>query len=415
MSVRKWFESTKIQNHPTWLRRMISDPFSVPPIYGDISAAGGCNHRCLHCAPSILEYKHNYLGLPIFTRFFSEAVELRKTDPDGLGIKSVQFAGEGEPALEKDLDKICAQARMSGIDVAMLSNGIAFTEDRAQAILPSVNIYLQFSVNAGTAETYTAFHQTNPRDWEKLWSNIERVVRLKQELKSNCEIGINMTVTIKGAFNKSRVWVPPNWPEAENLIKRASDAGVDYVCFKPYSQLPQNHETSELFGDMDYEPVLDEIIETGTKLREQYEREGFEVIFRFSRFKEYTTADRGYEVCHSTPTLWFYLQADGLLLSCQNHWLQSSQLASWQNSQFYLGNVRGQSIREIWYGERRRQHLQSMKTFDISVCRKGCHPDKENRYLYWLLGLSKQEQEAELTRLEKQISINGLPHRGNIL
>src|SRR3989344_2609054 len=415
MKIRNWFDSTKVQNHPTWLRRLIKDPFSVPPIYGDISPAGGCNHRCLHCAPSILEYKYNYLGLEFFKKFFREAKELREADPNGLGIRSIQFAGEGEPMLENDLSKICEQARLSEIDVAMLSNGTAFTEKRALEVLLFINIYLQFSVNAGTEQSYTNFHQTNAADWRRIWENIKRVAKIKRELKSNCEIGVNMTVTVKGALNKKGVWVPPNWPEAEALIQKARDAGADYVCFKPYSQLPQNHETLQLYDDMSYEPMMDEIIETGEMLRSKYETDDYEVIFRFSRFKEYELTDHGYDVCHSTPTLWFYLQSDGLLLSCQNYWLKSEEMSHWQENEFYLGNIKQQSLKEVWFGDRRQKHLESMKTFDISVCRKGCHPDKENRYLYWLLRLTPEQQETELKRLETNLITNTFPHRGNII
>ncbi|MEK7203796.1 MAG: radical SAM protein [Patescibacteria group bacterium] len=415
MKIREWFEGTKVQNHPAWLRRLIKDPFSVPPIYCEVSPAGGCNHRCLHCAPSILEFKYNYLSLPVLTRFFGEARELREADPDGLGIRSVQFAGEGEPMLEPQLGKICEQARIAGIDVGMLSNGVAFTEKRAEEVLPFINVYLQFSVNAGTAESYANFHQVDPGDWSRLWDNIRRVARIKRELKSKCEVGVNMTVTVKGALNKKGARVKANWPEAEALIQRTRDAGADYVCFKPYRQPPQNRETFELYGDMSYEPIMDEILETGERLRERYETDDFEVVFRFSRFKEYEMPDRGYPVCHATPTLWCYMQSDGLLVSCSGHWLPASKMAQWRESQFYLGNIKEQGFREIWFGERREQHLESMKTFDISVCTKSCHPDHENRYLYWLLNLQPEEQEAELRRLEANLAAKGFPHRGNII
>lgn len=402
MKIQDWIESAKVKYHPKWVKRWNEDPFSVPPEYLELSPAGACNHRCTFCGPEMLGYMTNYLKEFILAERFAEMKELREKDPDGLGWKSIQFAGEGEPMLHPKMGKIFEHARSAGIDVCMLSNGIALTEKRIHEVLPFINIYLQISLNAGTAESYALIHQTNIRDWDRLWINLANLVKIKRELGSTCQFGANMTVLVKEAVLENGTVVPPNWPDVEQLALMARDTGLDYVSFKPYSQHPYSRETMKLYGDMSYAGMMDEIVDTGDMLRDVYQTEDFEVIFRFSRFKEYEEADRGYARCLATPTLWSYVQADGVWITCSAHWT---------NSDFHIGNINTQTVKEIWFGERRRQHLEFMRDFDISVCRKTCHPDKENRFLLKFQQMSPEEQQTELSVLETL----PFPHRGNII
>lgn len=400
MNINQWIEGVKVQYHPDWIQRWAKDPFSVPPVYLELSPAGGCNHRCTFCAPSMLGYHTTYLDPVILAERFAEMEELRRSDPDGLGVKSIQFAGEGEPLLHTKLGPIYQNARKAGIDVAMLTNAIPLTEKRAYEILPHVNIYMQVSVNAGTAETYAAIHQTRLQDWDRLWKNLATAVRIKRELKSSCEIGTNLTVLTKPATRGSAV-IPANWPEIELLVKRTQDAGLDYVSIKPYSQHPYSPESMALYGDMDYGPMMEEIVSVGEMLQDRYATNSFQVVFRFTRFNG-SQVDRGYDRCMVTPTLWSYVQSDGVWISCSSHWT---------NQDFHLGNINHQTVKEIWFGERRRQHLKFMQDFDVSICRKGCHPDKENRFLLRFAQGSPSEQANEL----KMLASVPFPRRGNII
>ena len=50
------FDSQKIGFHPDWIRRWHCDPFSVSPIYIEVSPIGLCNHRCTFCAKEVMGY-----------------------------------------------------------------------------------------------------------------------------------------------------------------------------------------------------------------------------------------------------------------------------------------------------------------------------------------------------------------------
>lgn len=390
-----WNENCKVIYHPKWLRRWRKDPFSVPPIYVEISPAGACNHRCTFCAPEVLNYRPNYLPLDVYAKCFDDMRRIREEDPDGLGFHSIQVAGEGEPVLHHDLPEICRLIRSAGMDLGILTNGVLMRENILDRVVPLVNGYLQVSINAGKPETYSKIHRTKIRDWDLVWKNIDSAVAIKQKLgAAECDIGINMTLLVKETMEPDGSIVPANWQEMEELVKKAKDSGIDYISIKPYSQDHYSKETARRYGDMKYGDLLEEIFGIAKRLVEQYSSQGFEVVFRFSRFEEYEQAVREYPICLSTPTLWAYIQSDGTVLSC----------SQWTNPEFVLGNINTESIKDIWFGERRRRHFDFVNNvLDISkVCRITCHPDKENLFLYRIQSLSDEEFEKLISELEKR-------------
>ena len=71
---------------------------NIYPIYMEISPAGSCNHRCTYCALDFMEYQKRFLD--------TEVLKKRLIEMGRLGLKSVMFAGEGEPFLHKDIADI---------------------------------------------------------------------------------------------------------------------------------------------------------------------------------------------------------------------------------------------------------------------------------------------------------------------
>lgn len=404
-SIKEWIEKAKIIYHPAWIRRWKENPFSVPPIYLEASPAGGCNHRCTHCAPDFLGYKVQFLSPEIMKARFDEMRQMREEDPDGLGVKSIQFAGEGEPTTHKNFWLLCKYAKEAGLDVGILTNATGLIEKTAYSLLPHVNGYLQASINGGTREVYSKIHRVHPNHWDLVWRNLEKAVKIKNELDlKDCELGANMTVIVKTAWDHvKKCFVQANWETMEDLAGRARDTGLDYVSFKPYSQHPLSIETAKLYGDMTYVPIMEELLKKGEEMTKKYNSEKFEVVFRFSRFQEYENDFRGYSQCQSTPTLWSYIQSDGKWISCSG-W--------WSDERFVLGNINTQTFKEIWYGELRRKHLDFvLNHLDISECRKTCHPDKDNVFLNKIRQMDGEEFNAAIVELEKQPK----PKRSNFI
>ena len=67
----------------------------IVPIYMEISPCGSCNHRCIFCALDYLGYDPVFLRTDVLKKFIF--------DISRSGVKSLMYAGEGEPLLHKDI------------------------------------------------------------------------------------------------------------------------------------------------------------------------------------------------------------------------------------------------------------------------------------------------------------------------
>ncbi|MBI2067970.1 MAG: radical SAM protein [Deltaproteobacteria bacterium] len=318
----------------------------VYPVYIEVSPMGACNHRCTFCAVDYIGYQMRKLDIFHLKRALSEM--------GAAGVKSVMFAGEGEPLLFKPLAETVVHSAASGLDVGITTNAVPLTRTFCEEALGSVQ-WIKASVNAGSAETYAKIHKTDPRDFERALRNMETAAVLKESggLKK-CRLGIQM------------VLLPENAGEAHALAQRAKEIGVDYVVIKPYSQHLKG--ISRVYEGIEYSQYY-HLAEHLEKLND----DRFHVVFR-RHTMEKLQQERSYSVCQATPFFWAYIMANGDLYGCS---------AYLNDTRFCYGNIHEQGFREIWEGEKRRQNFEYVRSqLDISECRTNCRMDEVNRYLW---------------------------------
>ncbi len=299
---------------------------SVYPIYVEVSPMGACNHRCTFCAVDYIGYKaENSLDAGIMHDRLHEMAS--------LGVKSIMFAGEGEPLLHKGIRTMTLDAKVAGLDVAFTTNGVLL--NRLEVV--HACSWIKVSVNAGTRETYAKVHRTKEKDWDRVWSNIRAAVKRK----GNCTIGVQM------------VCLPENAGEEKALQDLCADAGVDYCVLKPYSQ----HKMSITRQYEGYKPI--NLPKSG------------KVVVREEAIK---TEGHAYGKCNATPFFWAYIQANGDLYTCSAYLL---------DERFRVGNIDVESFQSIWEGERRKANWRLVtKELDIHECRVNCRMNAANKYLW---------------------------------
>jgi len=319
----------------------------IYPIYMEVSPIGACNHRCTYCALDYMEYNPRHLDAAI--------LKDRLTEMGRLGVKSIMYAGEGEPFLHKDIDGIINHTKASGINVAITSNGVLFTEKLMEATLASIT-WIKVSINGATKETYAKVHRTKEEDFDKVIGNISKAARFRDENHLTSTVGMQM------------ILLPENANEAVLLAKKAKEIGADYLVIKSYSQhLKSKTHQYEDFSYADYMHLNDELKKISDKR--------FNVIFRSNAMRKLEEKGRSYSHCMALP-FWAYIDAGGGVWACS---------AFLGDDRFLLGNINEEGFEAIWKSEKRKKVMEfASRELDTAECRRNCRMDEVNRYLWEL-------------------------------
>jgi radical SAM protein with 4Fe4S-binding SPASM domain len=319
----------------------------VYPIYVEISPVGACNHRCTFCAVDYIGYQ------PV--RLDAMVLRERLLEMGALGVRSVMYAGEGEPLLHKQISEIIETTAEAGMDTAITTNATVVRDEFIERALPHVS-WIKASVNAGSPETYAKVHRTAPEDFDKAMGNLRRLVDARNARGIDCTLGAQILL------------LPENRDEVEQLAKICRDEiGLDYLVVKPYSQHlfseTRAYERIDYCGDLKLEEALNNL-----------ETDNFSVTFRGHTMRKHSQQQgHAYQQCHATPFFWAYVMASGEVYGCS---------AFLKDPRFAYGNINRNDFASIWASEARRRNFESLGNgFDIRECRRNCRMDEINRYL----------------------------------
>lgn len=335
-------DSHKLIYHPARVADYIRGGM-IYPIELEIGLSGACNHRCIFCAVDYMEYKPVIITLDVMKRnlkIFGEK-----------GIKSIIYAGEGEPLVNPDAPEIINLTKANGIDAAMSTNGALLTREKSEYCLKSLT-WVRFSIAGATDATYEKIHQCKAGDLQRVLKNMEDAAKVKRDQKLNTTLGAQLLL------------LPENKDEVVTLAKIVKDMGFDYFTVKPFSQ----HPSSKARIQVDYS----EAESIGEELKE-YESENFKIYFR-SKSIENLGMEKPYDVCHGIYFM-AHITASGDVCPC----------VVFMEDDFYYGNINEQNFDEIWESERAVKIRERFdKEFIHKHCRKNCRLDEMNKYLYAL-------------------------------
>jgi len=339
-------DSHKLHLHPRRVADWL-DGQNIAPVYVEVSPSGACNHRCRFCAKDFYGYRPRTLPTERFCQFLGEM--------GAAGVRSIMYAGEGEPFLHKDMAVIAQATKAAGIDAAFTTNAVKLTPETAERVLP-VTSWIKVSCNAGTPETYAAVHGTRASDFDRVMENMAAAVALRRRSGLHVALGFQM------------ILLPENRDEAVTLARTVRELGADYFVVKPYSQHPQS--LTRVYADLQY----DDCAGLAERL-EACAAPDFKVIFRRQALHRAVTHERSYARCLALP-FWAYIDAGGDLWGCSMHL---------GDERYRYGNVLSESFEAIWGGKRRQENMAwCAENLDATHCRVNCRMDAVNRYLWEL-------------------------------
>lgn len=355
MTDRFHIDSHKLIYHPERVAQLMAarndweKAKDVFPIYMEIAPTSACNHRCTFCAVDYIGYNNTFIDVEMLRRQIPEIAQ--------AGVKSIMYAGEGEPLLHKQINDIIVMTKQAGIDVSLTTNASLLPKDFCEQALPSVS-WIKVSINAGTADTYSKIHRTKAAHFDKVLENM----RLMVEARKRDGLGVTLGAQI--------LLLPENAAEIKTLAEICRDEiGLDYLVVKPYSQ--HSFSNTRVYENLEYSTFMEmdrELAGMNT--------ETFNLVFRTNTMRKYATGER-YPRCYSVPFMWAFIMANGTVSGCSCYLL---------DKRFEYGNVNEASFVDIWRGELRRKAFHFVKDeLNIEECRLNCRMDEVNRYLYQVI------------------------------
>lgn len=333
-------DSHKLIYHPEVVAKWLNGE-NIYPIELEIGLTNACNHRCIFCAVDYTGYKPD--------RIDSELLISNLKEMAPKGVKSIIYAGEGEPLLHKDAPNIINQTKSLGIDVAMSTNGVLLTPEVSKECLKSLT-WIRFSVAGIMDETYDKIQCGKPGDLSKVLLNMEEAVKVKKEQYLHTTLGVQLLL------------LPDNKDEIVQMGKRLREIGVDYFTIKPFSQHPQSQHILQV----DYKEMME--LEREVK---ELETEDYKIYFRAHSMQK-LECKRCYAHCWALPFM-VYMDAKGNLWPC---------IVFMGKEELKYGNINEQSFVSIWEGNHRREIVNYFMNMDLeSNCRDLCRLDEMNRYL----------------------------------
>jgi len=316
----------------------------VFPIYMEVSPSGACSSRCIFCAYDYLAYPDRRLDTEKGVKTLQELGR--------LGLRSVLFAGEGEPLLHPEIDKLIKAAFTSNIDVGIYSNCHFLKPALSEKILPYLT-FIRCSINGGSKNIYSQVHRVKKEMFDKVIENLAYAVNFKNKNNLNVDIGLQI------------VALPENLNSIPELAQLGKEIGVDYLAIKPFVQHPdqKGYKMKKNFAVEEIDYIL--------KKAEEYANESYTVVARRKSFQKYN--QRTYKRCYGLP-FFAVIGSDGNVYSC---------LQYFGDKNFCYGSIYQSSFKEIWESERKKKIFEFVYTkLDARKCMPNCRLDAINRFLW---------------------------------
>jgi len=138
-----------------------------------------CNVKCKHCWVHTPAVKHprEFLDRKFDFEIFKKIID----DASDMNTDGVIFQGDGEPLMYSKFMPMLRYARDKKLEVSFFTNGILFTEEKAEEIIELGVKELYCSLPAGTAQTYEKIVTTQPAEtFYKIKNNLEKFMVLRR-------------------------------------------------------------------------------------------------------------------------------------------------------------------------------------------------------------------------------------------
>lgn len=277
-----------------------------------------CNAACPHCteSPSAHPDPHE-LTTTEWNRISDEAKR--------MGVLSVSFAG-GEPLLRPDLGDMIEYSSDLGLGVQLLSNGFGLTEELIDSLIDKGAKRFILSLDGADATTHDAF-----RGRKGLFDQVIQAIKIL--LTKDAKMSVNTVITTV------------NMDQIVDIMDMLEKMGVQHFTLLTLQKVRDAVKHPYLFPkDGDYIRILPKIYEKSNKLQTM------KTTFPHLKKELYTRSLGEDAYCDIHQKVKIGLLVAGVFSLQIGPFGNVKSLFSEDNT--CLGNVREQSLEDIWNSEK---------------------------------------------------------------
>lgn len=324
----------------------------IAPIHIDVGLSKGCNIKCEYCF-GVIQGNFFRKGSEVF--FPREPLLCYVREAGEAGVRSMGFIGEAEPLLNPHVYEAIVEAKKSGVDVGLGTNGILFdTSGQGEAALEHLT-WIRFNISAASDEAYRRIHSS--KEFSTALQKIKFCIETKKKKGLDLTIGFQMVLT------------PSNVNQALPLARLGKELGVDYVVIKQCSDTVESK--LGFFNKFDEYDNFDAIL----KSAEAESSGDYNVIVKWKKITG--KGKRIYDECLGVPFL-LYSSGDGKLYPC-------GMFFDYREEEYRMGDLVKQSFKEILESPRYWEVVEKVKSLNAHKCYSGCRTDAINEYLWQLV------------------------------
>jgi MoaA/NifB/PqqE/SkfB family radical SAM enzyme len=317
----------------------------IAPITIDMALTRTCNYGCRFCAAWYQENERLPITVEVMDAFLADCAE--------LGVRGISLVSDGESTISPAFHFAVERGHALGIDMAVGTNGLLFTREWAERLLPHLT-YVRINFSAGERSRYAEIMGVKPLYYDRVCQNIRDMVDVKRERGLPVTIGMQM------------VLMPEFADQIIPFAKLGKELRPDYAVIKHCS------DTADHKLGVDYSKYKD--LESALHAAESYSDAGYACVVKWTKIR--AGAARSYQRCYGPPFI-LQISGSGLVAPCGG-------LFNDRFRKFHIGNIVTERFRDIVRSERYWEVVNYLASdeFDAQkTCDSLCLQHKTNEAL----------------------------------
>jgi len=214
------------------------------PLHLELDISDRCNVDCYFCNAMDVRTKEN-VPFERVTQILDEAV--------GNGLRSVRFAGGGDPLFHRNIEQVIECVHSKGLVVDNItSNALGMTAGVAEKLVSGKTREIVVSLNAADANDYARMMQVKPAIFDKVVANVEHLVALRGDSEHPC-------IVVQFLLDRH------NYTRMAEMYALGRRIGADVIAINLVLEIPRNRIDRSMLLTADeaelLRPHLREVIE----------------------------------------------------------------------------------------------------------------------------------------------------------